>query len=179
MLRARSAAARWRFDLAQLADFVEGLADRDFEIGKIDRLGDEIERAAVHRGAQIGHVAIGRDDDRADCRPLLAQPGEQGQPVHDRHIDVEEYQLDVGFGRQYCQRFFAVMRKAEDEFPLPDLAAEALSQQELEIGLVVDGEDFAAHARVAAIAACLDRGKRTVNSVNSPGTLSTVIVPPC
>ena len=110
---------------------------------------------------------------------LLAQPGEQGQPVHDRHVDVEEDQIDIGLCRERRQRFLAVMGKAEDKFALTDLAAEALREQELEIGLVVDSEDLAAHARVAAIAACLDRGKRMVNSVNSPATLSTVIVPPC
>src|SRR5579864_5722039 len=76
-------------DVAQLHDVVDGLAHGDFEIAEIDRLGDKIKRAAVHRGAQIFHVAIGRDDDGAHFVALLAQPGEQGQPVHHRHVDVE------------------------------------------------------------------------------------------
>jgi hypothetical protein len=36
-----------------------------------------------------------------------------------------------------------------------------------------------APAAAPASAACSARGSRTVNSVNSPGRLSTVIVPPC
>jgi hypothetical protein len=34
-------------ELAYAADLIEGLADRDFQIGEIDGLGDEIEGAAV------------------------------------------------------------------------------------------------------------------------------------
>ena len=109
---------------------------------QIDRLGDEIEGAAVHRGAQIGHVAIGRDDDRPHRRLPLAQFGEQGQPVHHRHVDVEQHQLDVGLGGQHRQRLLAVMGEAEGEFPVADLAAKALPDQQLEIGLVIDGEDL-------------------------------------
>ena len=178
MLRALGSGAL-AFDLAQFADVVEGLADRDLEIVEIDRLGDEIEGAAVHCGAQICHVAIGRDDDRADRRLLLAQPREQRQPVHDRHVDVKQQKIDVGLGRQHSQRLLAVTGKAEDEFALADLAPETLRQQQLEIGLVIDGEYLAAHTRVAAVAACRERGRRIVNSVNSPSRLSTVIVPPC
>ena len=110
---------------------------------------------------------------------LLAHPGEQGQPVHDRHVDVEQQEIDVGLGRQRRQRLLAVTGKAEDEFALADLATETLCQQQLEIGLVIDGEYLAAHTCVAAVAACRERGRRIVNSVNSPTRLSTVIVPPC
>src|SRR5713226_8447768 len=47
--------------LAHHLDMTDGLVDRGFEIGKINRLGQEIERAAVHRGADIAHIAIGGD----------------------------------------------------------------------------------------------------------------------
>jgi hypothetical protein len=40
------------------------------------------------------------------------------------------------------QCLFAVLRETKDKFPLADLAAKALRDQQLEIGLVVDGEDF-------------------------------------
>ena len=45
--------------VSQELDMPERLGDRGFQVEKIDRLGHEIERAAVHRGADIGHVAIG------------------------------------------------------------------------------------------------------------------------
>ena len=49
--------------LAQHLDMADGLVDGCFEIVEIDRLGQEVERAAVHRGADIAHVAVGGDDD--------------------------------------------------------------------------------------------------------------------
>ncbi len=59
--------------LAQHLDMPNGLGDRRFEIAEIDRLGQEIERAAVHRGADIGHVAISRDDDGRELFLALLQ----------------------------------------------------------------------------------------------------------
>ena len=107
---------------------------------QIDRLGDEIEGAAIHRGAQIRHVAVGRDDDRPHRRLPLAQFVEQGQPVHHRHVDVEQHQLDIRFGCEHRQRLLAVVSEAEFELLVADLAAKALPDQELEIRLVVDRE---------------------------------------
>jgi len=187
LVRARSAAARRRSSSRILA-ISSSVLHRDLEIVQVDRLGHEIEGAAVHRGAQIGHVAIGRDDDGADRRLLLAQPAEQGQAVHDRHVDVEQHQVDIGRGLQHAQRFFAVPGEAEGEFLGADLTPEALRDQQLEIGLVIDGEDSGRGHRALAHAAKpvatgrlapTGRGRRTVNSVKAPTSLSTSIVPPC
>jgi hypothetical protein len=112
------------------------------EVDEIDRLGDEVEGAAVHRGAQIGHVAIGRDDDRTHLVAVLAQPRENRQTVHHRHVDVAQYQIDVRLGGQHLERFLAVPGEAESKLALANLLAEAMCQQQLEIGLVVNGEDF-------------------------------------
>ena len=46
-----------------------------------------------------------------------------------------------------------------------------------DVGLVVDHQDADGHADLPLPVAC--RGRRTVNSVNSPSSLSTAIVPPC
>src|SRR5215471_4919587 len=129
-------------ELAHAADLIEGLADGDFQIGEIDGLGDEIEGAAVHRGADVGHVAIGGNDDRPHRRLPLAQDGEQREPVHDRHVDVEQQQVNVGLSRDRRQRFLAVVGKAEFEFAGADLTAEALSDQPFDVGFVVDGQNF-------------------------------------
>src|SRR5262249_35538929 len=40
------------------------LGDGSFQIAEIDRFGDKVKCATVHRGANIAHVAIGRDDNR-------------------------------------------------------------------------------------------------------------------
>ena len=63
--------------------------------------------------------------------------------------------------------------------------SEALHLQVGDIDLVIDnqdanGHDLATHAEgFSALLAPRPRGRRTVNSVNSPTRLSTVIVPPC
>ena len=97
--------------LAQDFDMPNGLGDRRFEVKKIDRLGQEIKRAAVHRSADIGHVAIGRDDDGRELFFVLLQLLEQRQPVHPRHIDVGHHQIDVAVRLQHRQGFDAVARE--------------------------------------------------------------------
>ncbi|MCY1241822.1 hypothetical protein D9M72_547440 [compost metagenome] len=49
---------------AQRFHMVDGLANRRLQIGKIDRLRYKVVGAAVHRGADIGHVAVGGNDYR-------------------------------------------------------------------------------------------------------------------
>ena len=48
--------------LAQDADVANGLGYGRFEIGEVDRLGNKVERAAVHSGPDVRHVAVGRHD---------------------------------------------------------------------------------------------------------------------
>ncbi len=135
-------------EVLEAGDVREGFADRDFEVTHVDRLRDEIKGTAVHRRPDVGHVAIGGDDDRPHLGLLLVQPCEKRQPVHDRHVDVEEKKLDIGLCGEDRERLLAVTREAEGVLPVADLAAEALAEQQLEIGLVIDGEDFrGAHRR--------------------------------
>ncbi len=139
---------------------VERLAHGDLKVDEIDRLGDEVEGAAVHRGAQIGHVAIGRDDDCAHLVVLLAQPRKKGQTVHHRHVDVEHHQIDVRLSGEHLERFRAVPREARSKLALANLPAEAMGQLQLEIGLVVDDQDADGHG--LALIICALRGSRIV-----------------
>ena len=82
--------------LASLADMAEGLVDGDFKVGEVYRLGQEIECATVHRGSDIGHVAIGREDDSESLYRLLVELLKQRQAVHPRHVDVAHHHLDIG-----------------------------------------------------------------------------------
>jgi hypothetical protein len=59
--------------LAQNSDMPNGLGDCRLEIRKIDGLGDEIECTSIHRGANIGRVSIGRDDDGRELFFVLLQ----------------------------------------------------------------------------------------------------------
>ena len=54
--------------LPHLLHVVERLLNGDLEVAEVDRLGDEVEGAAIHGGADVLHVIIGRNDDCADVR---------------------------------------------------------------------------------------------------------------
>ena len=99
--------------LAQHFDMPKRLGDRRLEIGKIDGLGQEIERAAVHRGADVGHVAIGGDDDGRKLFLALLQLLQQRQPVHPRHVDVGDHHVDVAVRLQHAQGLDAVAGEHE------------------------------------------------------------------
>ena len=77
----------------------DSLLNRRFEVEKIDRLGEEIKGAAVHRGADVDHVAISRDDDGRQLYLVLLQLPEERKPVHPRHVDVGNNQIDALVGR--------------------------------------------------------------------------------
>jgi hypothetical protein len=66
-----------------------------------------------------------------------------------------------------------------DVLALPYLVAEALAKQLGHVRLVVDNHDADAHYSPLDHAARRRRGRRTVNSVKDPGSLSTSIEPPC
>jgi hypothetical protein len=56
------------------------LADRGLEVGEVDWLGQEVERATVHGRADIRHVTISGDNHgRKLCR-LVLQLGEKREP---------------------------------------------------------------------------------------------------
>ena len=154
-------------NFAQARDLVERLADRQLEVGEVDRLGDEVERAAVHRDSDVGHVAVGRNDHRAQ---VGRKPGEQRQSVHHGHVDVGEHELDPGIGRYQAQRLGAVARKLKFVFAGPDLAAKALADQLFEIRLVVDSENLGSghqQARDSWRSCCLRRSKSSGLARNS------------
>jgi hypothetical protein len=54
--------------IAQHLHMTDRLGDRALEVGEVDGLRQEVESPAVHGGADVGHVAVGRDD---DCRGFL------------------------------------------------------------------------------------------------------------
>ena len=154
---------------AQHVDVADGLGDRGLEIGEVDRLREEVEGAAIHRRADIGHVAIGRDDDGRELLLRLLELGEQRQPVHARHVDVREHHVDAAVRREHRQGLDPVMGEEEGELALADLLAEFLEDERLEIGLVVDDEDPGAESlalmRSAFTQALVDLGRSAPKSI--------------
>ena len=105
----------------------ERLGDRRLEVGEVDRLGEEIEGAAVHRRADVGHVAIGRDDDGRELLLGLLQLLQQRQAVHARHVDVAHHHVDVAVRRR-CTASASTPSRANRKLigAVADLAAEFL-----------------------------------------------------
>jgi hypothetical protein len=67
----------------------------------------------------------------------------------------------------------------QDIRPLTGLTTKPLPEELSHVGLVVHDQDAETHKVVPAGVAYWARGRRIVNSVNSPTRLSTSIVPPC
>src|SRR5277367_4543682 len=183
--------------LAEPLDVGERLSDSGFEVGEVDRLGHEIECPAIHRGADIGHVAVGRHDHGRELVVGLLNFLQQGQTVHPGHVDIADHHVERGAVGQHFERFDAVTGKAKIEFTVPDLTAKPLLYERFQIRLVVDDEDRRGHASpplpapAAGIIAAgviaagiiapgiIAPGNVTMNSVNAPGSVSTSKVPPC
>src|SRR5262249_55635848 len=111
--------------------------------------------------------------------PLL-DLAEQLQPVHLGHVDVrengEERRLD--FTCEPIQRFRPRSRVMQDIHPLADLMTKPLPKKLSYIEFVIHHQDADTHDAASAAVRRV-RGRRIVNSVNSPSRLSTAIVPPC
>ena len=96
---------------------------------------------------------------------------------------TDQLRLDVG--RELLQSFRGRESKVQNIGPLSRLAAKLLTKQYGDVRFVVDNQDayghdfpLAAEDFVAPLPMML-RGKLTMNSVNAPTSLATLIVPPC
>ena len=132
--------------LAQHLQVAERLVDRRLQVGEIDRLGQKIEGAAVHRGANVGHIAIGRDDNGRKPFLGLLKLLQQRQAVHARHVDVGHHHVDIAVRLDCGERLDPVPGEQEADRSVADLAAESLQDKRFQIRLVVDDEDARGHA---------------------------------
>ena len=108
--------------------------------------------------------------------------GQQFKTAHPRHVDVGQDQ-DERHARRIgnaLKRHGAGLGKLHREAAGAEIAPELLAEQHLDVGLVINHENEQVHARspdLAMVAAA--RGRTILNSVNSPGCVSTSIDPPC
>jgi hypothetical protein len=137
-----------RIGPAQVLDLAQGLGNRHLEVLEVDGLGQEVQGAEVHRGADVAHVAVGGDDHRAQPRPQRAQVREESQPIHHRHVDVAEDQVEPPVVEVF-QGLLPVAGEGELVEALADLAAEALPDQQFQVRLVVHDEDLGCHGASA------------------------------
>ena len=144
------------------------LGDGGFEVQEIDWLGHEIEGAPVHRGADIGHVAIGRDDDGRKSLLGLLQLLQQRQPIHPRHIDVGDHEVDVTIGLESSQRVDTVTGEQEADRSVPHLVTKLLQDESLQIRLVVDDQNPCGHAaRSTRVSISLRSDPKSIGLVSS------------
>ena len=128
---------------APFGQVFQGAVDRVLQVGEVDWLGDEVEGAAVHGRANVGHVAVGGDDDGPDVRVHIGNLLQEGQAVHLGHVDVGDHHVDVPDRPQDLERLHPVAGKEELVLAAPDASAHALQDQRLEVGLVVDHQYLA------------------------------------
>jgi hypothetical protein len=70
---------------------------------------------------------------------------EQGQPIHARHVDVADNEIDIAIRLDLLEPFLAITSKIEHEFAVPDFAPELALNQRLKVALIVDNKDFRWH----------------------------------
>src|SRR5450756_1979636 len=176
--RCRKTDARCR----RLCSASDAHVDFAAERPKIDRLGQKRLGAVLQRLTLRFRIAIGSDHDDWNIGPHGLRLGQELKAAHPRHVDVGQDQNDwhvrrisdalkchgAGLGKLHC--------KAASAEVMPELLAE----QQLHIRLIVNNENEKIQVRspdLAMVAA--PRGRTILNSVNSPGCVSTSIDPPC
>ena len=97
----------------------------------------KVEGAAVHRFADVSHIAVRRHDDHADQRVDLGDVAEQRQAIHRRHVDIRQHDIDVGIAGQLLNGHQPVFREQELVLSAANLQAKALADQHRYIGLVI------------------------------------------
>ena len=83
----------------------------DFQIGDVDGFVDEVEGSVVHRGADVLHVVVRGYHHGANQREALLDVFQQGQTVHDGHVNVAKNRRNISMIFQNLQRFLSVGSK--------------------------------------------------------------------
>ena len=157
--------------LAPLRQVVQRTVYGDLEVLEVDGLGDEVEGAPVHRGTDILHIPVGRNDHGAYVRIDLGYLFEQGQPVHPGHVDVREHDVDAPVRVEPLEGLHAVVGEDELILASSDLAPHALQHQRLEVRLVVNYKYFECALHRSMEAASRPTGtlwRRLARSVRRP-----------
>ena len=162
-------------------------AHEHVDLGHAIRLGHVVVRAELHRGDRRFDGAVAGDDDDLRRIGLGAQLAQRLEPVHLRHHDVDERDVER-FVAQRLERRLAVARRTR-----PGGRGRAGTRR----GSARDSPRPPRRARECGSAACrrgpLDRpvgsrgaahhlppaGRRMRNTLPSPTTLSTSMRPPC
>src|SRR5579864_8701818 len=149
---------------------------------KIERLGQKRLGAALDRLASRLRIAIGRDHDDGNVGPQRPDLRQHLKPAHARHVDVGQDENQRGITHLACPLKCRRSRLRELHLKPPgaQFAAKLLAKQRFNIRLVIDDENVNTQIQPPAFpCAASSRGSVMMNSVNTPGSVSTSIVPPC
>jgi hypothetical protein len=128
-------------ECAVLACIGRGALDQHAQLGQRDRLGQEVQRAGLHRIHRQLDAGVPRDHDHLGIRTLRADPRQRLQPVHARQVEVQHH--DVGREGRQCGDPLLRRRRAAHLAALPlEVGAHVLGQH----GLVLDDQDGVVHA---------------------------------
>ena len=103
------------------------------------------------------------------------RPAEQRQSVHPRHVDVAQHHVDRRVFAQSGQGVHPIVGESEAELPVADLPAEALDDQQLQVGLVVDDEYACGHPLPLASATTADTSRFSCGK--STGLVMNLLAP--
>src|SRR6266478_5610934 len=136
---------------------------------------------AVMRLAPGFSIAIGSDHDDGNVGPFRPHFRQHFEPAHAGHVDVGQNQ-DQGripfSGPNQCRG--RRRSKLHEEPPGFYVSPELLTKQGFYVGLIVDHEYVNAQFLPPACACAAPvRGSVIMNSVKTPGLVSTSILPPC
>ena len=131
-----------RLHFAHRLEPLDDLVEEDLETLDVDRLGEIVVGAFLHRLDGGLHCALRGEQQRGDVGALGLQRAQQREPVHSRHHDVADDDRRTE-RRDFLERFFAVARRLRDESPTLD----ELFESDARRGVIFDdqhafGDDF-------------------------------------
>src|SRR5436190_1207703 len=150
---------------------------RRHEAISVDRLLDEVVRAAAQAPQREVVLAVACDHQRGRVRPAPQDLGQQLETVHARHPDIGDDRVVVPGGDPLERRRGRVGRVYRDPIHSePERLGKRLQQSRV----VVDDEDVRrCHGADVYFVSGPASGRWIRNVAPSPGVLATEIVPPC
>src|SRR6266480_101577 len=150
---------------------------RRHEAIPVDRLLDEVVRAAAQAAQREVVLAVACDHQRGRVRPAPQDLGQERKTVHARHPDIGDDRVVVPGGDPLKRRRGRVGRVYRDPIHSePERLGKRLQQSRV----VVDDEDVRrCHGADVYFVSGPASGSWIRNVAPSPGVLATEIVPPC
>ena len=146
--------------------------ERDRERVHLDRFGDEVVRARADRGDRRLEASEGRDHDHRYIGSARHDALAEGEAVHATHVEVGEHDVHL---RAFERREGGLRRGLRAH--VVAARAETGGDRLAHLALVVDDEHTPAHDAASADSA--EPGRKIVNRLPFPTSLSTSIQPPC